>query len=415
LTGPAYDPDGACFNCLKRSWLIARLGAFIQVACDDRAGRRTPELLRLSDEDLVAAVAPRRADELLCENAGLREGDLRSVLEEAGCWSRCSHGEGFPEGLEDGADAPCCLIGRGDSFALDEVTMAGSVTVVGARRATGYGLEVARMLGAELASAGLVVVSGLALGIDGAVHRGAVERGRTVAVLAGGPDRPYPVSHTRLYRAVLDRGLVISELPPGTRPWRWGFPARNRIMAALSRMTVVVEAAKRSGSLITAEMAADAGREVGAVPGPVTAGPSAGTNELIASGAALVRSGEDVVERLAGMGLGLSARLFGPGVDSTQMPVLEAVESGELLVDEIALAAGVGVADAAATLARLEVAGYVNCSLGGQYRRTGLASPGSGLAPEAGPDAGLGRQAGCDAGPGRQAGCDVGPERQAGP
>jgi DNA processing protein len=376
LSRPNSDSEGACPDCLRRSWLIARLGPFIQVACDDRAGRRTPELLRLCDEDLVAAVAPRRVDELLSENGQLEEANLRATLEEADCWSVCTHCEGFPEGLEDGADAPCCLIGRGDGFALEEVTMSGSVTVVGARRATGYGLEVARALGSELASAGLAVVSGLALGIDGAVHRGAVERGRTLAVLAGGPDRPYPLSHSRLYRRVLEQGLVISEMPPGTRPWRWGFPARNRIMAALSRMTVVVEAARRSGSLITAEMAADAGREVGAVPGPVTAGPSAGTNELIASGAALIRGGEDVVERLAGMGLGVAATLFGPEIGPEERLVLDAVECGRCLVDEIAPAAGVGVAEAAAGLARLEIAGYVNCSLTGEYRRTGLAAPG---------------------------------------
>lgn len=367
--------DGACPDCLRRSWLIARLAPFIQVACDDRVGRRTPELLRLSDQDLAAAVAPRRADELLTENQRLDEGLLRKTLEDAGCWACCTHDAGFPEGLEDGADAPCCLIGRGDGFALREVTMSGSVTVVGARRASGYGLEVARSLGAELASTGLVVVSGLALGIDGAVHRGAVERGRTVAVLAGGPDRPHPVSHSRLYRQVLECGLVISEMPPGTRPWRWGFPARNRIMAALSRMTVVVEAARRSGSLITAEMAADAGREVGAVPGPVTAGPSEGTNELIASGAALVRGGEDVIERFAGLGLDTPATLFGPELGGTARMILEAVERGHSLVDAIGTAAGVEVTKAAASLARLEIAGYVSCSLTGEYRRTGLAAP----------------------------------------
>ena len=250
--------------------------------------------------------------------------------------------------------------------------MTGSVTVVGARRASGYGLEVARMLGSELASVGLVVISGLALGIDGAVHRGAIERGRTVAVLAGGPDRPYPMSHARLHRRIKEQGLVISEMPPGTRPWRWAFPARNRIMAALSRMTVVVEAARRSGSLITAEMAADAGREVGAVPGPVTAGPSIGANELIASGAALVRGGEDVVGHYFGMGLSLPERHSGPGLGRAERSILEAVESGHSLVDSIATAAGIGVVEASAGLARLEIAGYVNCSLTGEYRRTGL-------------------------------------------
>lgn len=371
------DSAGACAACLRRSWLIASLGAFIQVACDDRPGRRTPELLRLADEDLVAAVAPRRADEILTRNERLDEGHMRTVLTEADCRACCTHDAGFPEGLEDGADAPCCLIVRGHGFGLEEVTMSGSVTVVGARRATGYGLEVARTLGAELASVGLTVVSGLALGIDGAVHRGAVERGRTVAVLAGGPDRPYPLTHSRLYRRVLEKGLVISEMPPGTRPYRWGFPARNRIMAALSRMTVVVEAARRSGSLITAEMAADAGREVGAVPGPVTAGPSTGTNELIAAGAALVRGGEDVFERLAGMGLSVPRTLFGPEPDGHGRAILDALEFGHSLVDEIAPAAGLSVAEAAAGLARLEIAGYASCSLTGEYRRTGLTAPGS--------------------------------------
>ncbi len=370
----ATGAEGACAECLRRSWLISRLGPFIQVACDDRAGRRTPELLRLEDHELVSAVAPRKVDALLSENSALDEGQLRQTLEQAGCWALCRHDDGFPEGLDDGADAPVCIIGCGDGFHLEQVTMGGSVTVVGARRATGYGLEVARMLGAELAGAGLTVISGLALGIDGAVHRGAVERGRTVAVLAGGPDRPYPATHARLYRRVRESGLVISELPPGTRPWRWGFPARNRIMAALSRMTVVVEAARRSGSLITAEMAADAGREVGAVPGPVTAGPSAGTNELIAGGAALVRDGADVFDRLAGVGFSFPQKLFGPEICDSDIPVLEAVEGGLSLIDSISPAAGRSLAETAASLARLEIAGYVTCSMTGEYGRTGLAS-----------------------------------------
>jgi DNA processing protein len=369
--------EAACLDCLRRSWLLARLGPFIQVACDDRVGRRTPELLRLEDADLLRAVAPKRADEFLAENEGLDEGGLRRALEEAGCWACCRHDDRFPEGLGDGADAPVCLTGKGSTFPLDEVNLAGSATVVGARRATGYGLEVARGLGAEVAAAGLVLVSGLALGIDGAAHRGALERGRTVAVLACGPDRPYPATHTRLYRRILDSGLVLSEMPPGTRPWRWGFPARNRIMAALSRITVVVEAARRSGSLITAEMAADAGREVGAVPGPVTAGPSAGTNELIANGAALIRDGSDILDRLLGAGLRLPEPLFGPDLVPGELRVLETVEAGETSIDTICAAAGLDAAETAGCLARLEIAGYISCSLTGQYRRTGLAEPGA--------------------------------------
>lgn len=377
----AIGTGRACSDCLRRSWLIARLGPFIQVACDDRAGHRTPELLRLCDQELVRAVAPKRTDQFLTENAGLDEGELRRAVDEADCWARCRHDDGFPEGLADGADAPVCLIGRGDSFRLEEVTMSDSATVVGARRATGYGLEVARSLGAELAASGLIVVSGMALGIDGAVHRGALERGRTLTVLASGADRAYPATHARLYRRIVETGIVVSEMPPGTRPWRWGFPARNRIMAALSKITVVVEAAGRSGSLITAEMAADAGREVGAVPGPVTAGPSAGTNELIASGAALIRDGNDVLDRLFGAGRHRPAPLFGPDLVDHEVPVLDAVEAGEARIDSICAATGIDAGTVAAGLARLEVAGYVNCSLTGEYRRTGLPAPGAYASP----------------------------------
>jgi DNA processing protein len=307
----------------------------------------------------------------------LTEEVMRAALDQAGCWAVCRHHESFPEGLADGADAPVCLTGRGSAIPLGDLGVSDSVTVVGARRATGYGLEVSRQLGAECASAGLVVVSGMALGIDGAAHRGALERGRTVAVLACGPDRPYPASHTRLYRRIVEHGLVLSEMPPGTRPWRWGFPARNRIMAALSRMTVVVEAARRSGSLITAEMAADAGREVGAVPGPVTAGPSAGTNELIAHGAALIRDGSDVLTGLFGSGVTMPPPLFGPEPGEKEALVLAAVEEGESAIDSICTAAGLPAAATAACLARLEIAGYVTCSMTGEYRRTGLAVPGA--------------------------------------
>lgn len=364
----------ACPECLRRSWLIARLAPYIQKACEDRAGRRVPELLRLEGEDLAGAMAPRQADRILTELDELGEKSIREGLERAGCWACCRHGDHFPDGLGDAADAPHALIGRGDGFALDELTLDGSVTVVGARRATGYGLEVARRLGGELAGAGLSVVSGMALGIDGAVHRGALERGRTVSVLACGPERPYPPSHRALYTRLLENGLVVSEMPPGTGVWRWAFPARNRIMASLSQMTVVVEAAERSGSLITAEMAGDAGREVGAVPGQVTIAAAAGTNELIASGAALIRNGRDVLDRAFGVGAS-APEMFGPDPGLAGAAVLDAVEGGHETVDRVAGFLGAGAADSAGDLARLEVLGYVRCSIGGTWSRTGLKAP----------------------------------------
>jgi DNA processing protein len=352
--------------------LIGRLGSWIQNVVDDRDGRRTPELLRLGREQLVEAVASSRADEFLTWNDDLTEGEMRAVLAEAGCWACCRHEDDFPEGLRDGADAPAALICKGGGVKLKDLALGNSVTVVGARRATGYGLEVAATIGRDVAASGLNVVSGMALGIDGAAHRGALERGRTVAVLGCGPDRPYPATHTRLYRQILERGLVVSEVPPGADAWRWSFPARNRIMAALSAMTVVVEAAWRSGSLITAEMAYDAGRDVGAVPGPVTAGAAAGTNELIASGAAVIRGGQDVLDRM--LGAGAVARLFGPEIDAPAVELLEAVEAGCRTVDEIAATVKRDPAQMAGELARLEIAGYLSAAPTGTWSRTSLAA-----------------------------------------
>lgn len=361
----------ACPDCLRRSRLIERLASRIDKVCTDRPGKRTPELLALGNEDLVAATCRKDGEEILEEVLEATEASLTAEIAEADCWARCRHSEDWPEGLLEPADAPWCLIGRGDSIRLGEVTTGASVTVVGARRATSYGLEMARSISQELAAAGLIVVSGMALGIDGAAHRGALEAGPTVAVLGCGVDRPYPVSHTRLYRNIVENGLVISEFPPGTQPWRWTFPARNRIMAALSQMTVVVEAARRSGSLITAEMAADAGREVGAVPGQVTSLAAGGTNELISSGAALVRDGRDVIDRVIGVGAA-SPRPAGPNLSPESKAVLEAVADGFGTCEEVSVKLGMGAGEVAAELARLEVAGYLVCSLLGQYIRTGL-------------------------------------------
>lgn len=377
MNGAGVSAESACERCLRRSWLIAALAPYIQVVCDDLPGKRTPELLRLDDEDLAEAAAGRKMDLILTEVATVSAGQMVGSLESSGCWACCHHDDGFPEGLSDGADGPRILIGKGDGLRLGDLATTSSVTIVGARRATGYGLEVARTLGRELASAGLNVVSGMALGIDGAVHRGALEVGNTVAVLATGADRPYPLTHNRLYRQVLENGLVISEMPPGTAPLRWQFPARNRIMAALSGMTVVVEAAVRSGSLITAEMAGDAGREVGAVPGQVTIGAAAGTNELLSSGAAVIRNGRDVIDRVIGVGA-MPEPVGGPPLDERQVKVIEAVEAGSGTVDAAAGYLAMGADEVAVVLARLEVMGYLACSLTGTYARTTQPLPSAG-------------------------------------
>jgi DNA processing protein len=367
------DPS-ACPDCLRRSWLLALLGPYIEKIASGAPGSRSPELLRLSNEDLVAVAAPKVAGQLLGRVAALSERDLERELLAAQCWACCRHDALYPAALRDAADAPWALIGRGDPVRLEGLDLDGVVTVVGARRASAYGREVARELGRELAAAGLVVVSGLAFGIDACAHRGALEGGDTVAVLGCGADTAYPAAHRSLWRQICDRGLVVSELPPGASPWRWTFPARNRIMAALAGMTVVVEAAARSGSLITADLAADLGRDLGAVPGPVSSRASAGPNDLLAGGACVVRGAQDVLDAMLGPGSRPIER-SGPGLEAGLHEILGAVERGEDTCDAIAADLDLSGPEAASGLARLEMLGYLSCSLVGTYARTLLQAP----------------------------------------
>lgn len=370
----------ACPECLRRSWLLARLAPYIEKIATGAPGSRSPELLRLSDEDLAAVAAPGIAARVL---AGVREIGERRLGEElraARCWACCRHDDLYPAGLRDASDAPRALIGRGDPALLADLELDGAVTVVGARRATSYGREVARELGRELAAAGLVVVSGLAFGIDACAHRGALEAGRTVAVLGCGADVAYPRAHRSLWRRICEEGLVLSELPPGAGAWRWTFPARNRIMAAIAGMTVVVEGAERSGSLITADLASDLGRDLGAVPGPVTSRCSAGPNELLAGGACLVRGAQDVLDALLGPGARRIER-SGPRLEPDLHGVLDAVESGLDTPDAVAASLDLSGAEAAAALATLEALGYLFCSPMGAYTRTLLQPPALGCGP----------------------------------
>jgi DNA processing protein len=364
----------ACPDCLRRSWLLAQLGPYIERIATGSPGSRSPELLRLSNEELLEVAAPSAAEQLLAKVAAIPKRSLEEQLLAARCWACCRHGDLYPVGLRDAADAPWALIGRGDPGLIDGLEPIGAVTIVGARRATSYGREVARELGRELAAAGMVVVSGLAFGIDACAHRGALDAGRTVAVLGCGADTAYPAAHRSLWRRICEEGLVVSELPPGAPPWRWTFPARNRIMAALGGMTVVVEAARRSGSLITTDLAADLGRDLGAVPGPITSRASAGPNSLLAGGACVVRDAQDVLDAMLGAGATQLDR-GGPALEQRLSDVLVAVEAGESSCDGVAAALGLSGPQAATALAHLESLGYLTCSAMGAYSRTLLSSP----------------------------------------
>ena len=269
-------------------------------------------------------------------------------------------GLGFPPLLRAIHDPPPGLFLRG--AAEVELLSRAAVAVVGARACSAYGAEVARMLGRELAAAGLVVVSGLARGVDGAAHRGALEvGGPTVAVLGCGIDRDYPAAHAGLAREIGEHGLVVSEYAPGVEPAPWRFPARNRIIAGLARATVVVEARERSGALITADLALEEGREVLACPGEITSALSAGTNALLRLGATPLTRVEDVLESF---GLEATAAPASSAVGPTAMQVLERLADAPAGIDELARTTGLGAAELAGALTELELAGLVVASDG---------------------------------------------------
>jgi DNA processing protein len=283
---------------------------------------------------------------------------------------------GYPAPLLDlGAAAPDRLFGCGSRTVIGDLQLGHTVTIVGSRRASSCGLRVAEDLGRLLAAAGLVVVSGMARGIDAAAHRGALAGGGvTLAVLGSGADVVYPASERRLYRDILRSGAVISEAPPGQRPEAGAFPKRNRIMAALGAITVVVEAAQPSGSLITARLALKLEREVGAVPGSVTSRVSEGTNDLIVDGAAPIRGAQDVLDRLLGVGIE-RVRRCGPPLEPELARVAEAVGLGSSTCDAVAAACGMVANDVGVALARLELLGYVQSDPAGRYSRSTLIPP----------------------------------------
>jgi DNA processing protein len=268
----------------------------------------------------------------------------------------------FPPLLHAIHDPPPGLFVRGDAD-LDLLRSA-TVAVVGARSCSPYGAQVARMLGRELGRAGLVVVSGLARGVDGEAHRGALEAGAlTVGVLGCGIDRDYPAAHRELAGRIRATGLTVSEYAPGVEPAPWRFPARNRIIAGLSAATVVVEARDRSGALITADLALEEGREVFAVPGEITSALSSGTNDLLKLGATPLTTAADVLDVF-----GLASTDAEPvELGSSAEAVLARLRDGPASADELARATGLDAGALSSALTELELAG---CALagGGVYR-----------------------------------------------
>jgi DNA processing protein len=268
----------------------------------------------------------------------------------------------FPPLLHAIHDPPAGLFLRGVSETA--LLNRAGVAIVGARSCSPYGAQVARKLGRELAAAGLVVVSGLARGVDGEAHRGALEAGgATVGVLGCGIDRDYPAAHRELAERIRATGLTISEYAPGVEPAPWRFPARNRIIAGLTAATVVVEARERSGALITADLALEEGREVFAVPGEITSALSQGTNDLLRLGAGPLTDAADVLEVF-----GLSREHAEPAdLTPAADKALSRLRDSPMSADELARATGLDAGVLASVLTELELAGCAVAS-GGVYR-----------------------------------------------
>jgi len=303
--------------------------------------------------------------------SGLRDQWQRSATERPPevIWQRCADlavrvvtygAAGYPAGLLDDPFPPPILFVRGD-LTLLAGRRAG---VVGTRNTTATGREAARSLGLRLGAAGVHVVSGLARGVDGHAHRGVLAaegEGRPIGVVASGLDVVYPREHRDLWEATANCGLLLSEAPPGTRPEAFRFPLRNRIVAALSEVVVVVESREKGGSLITAAQAVDRGVPVMAVPGPMGKRASAGTNQLLYDGAAPVTSPEDVLTALsfqharsAVLAADLRARPRGDDI-----AVYRTVQKEPRTIDGVAFDANLTLIDAAMSLARLEAAGWL--------------------------------------------------------
>jgi DNA processing protein len=269
----------------------------------------------------------------------------------------------YPPALYDLHFPPWRLLALGDLSLLERR----AVAIVGTRTATAYGERMSREVAGELARAGLVVISGLARGIDGVAHRAALEcGGTTIAVLGTGLDIAYPAPHRSLQAEIARRGLLLTEELPGDRADGGSFPRRNRIIAALAETTIVVEAGRESGALGTAEHAIDIGRDVAAVPGPVDAPQSVGTNGLLRDGALFIADLDDARTLMK-----LQPRVQQTPVLATaaEVAVWEALATGAADVDSLVAAAGLPTRDCMAALTSLELAGAVECSLTGEIRR----------------------------------------------
>jgi DNA processing protein len=360
---PSGQPPSACDSCRARADLLASVSARIDRHRRDR--HRLQALLALEDSELRLALG------LPSEEGAQASARTDFPTQASGqAPALCRHHPDYPAALRALAAPPSVVHLAGDPERALELLRMPAVAIVGTRAPSDYGSEVAHAMAAGLASTGICVLSGMAMGIDVAAHTGAMSvAGATLAALPGGVDVAYPASRRALHRRLAAESAVIAELPPGTKPRSWCFVARNRLIAALAGVTVVIEARERSGALITAGLARDLGHAVAAVPGPVTASRSDGTNALIHEGAHLVRDAQDVLDLL--YGVGGPTRVVSPsGAAPTLEPMLawllDLVRDGADTADALTRR-GMSLDDALTGLAQLELCGFLRRGLSGRY------------------------------------------------
>jgi DNA processing protein len=353
----------ACERCLARSWLLGRLAGHLDVVRE-----RISALLGLGCDELIAAVGGRKRSRIALELERFDAARARAACTAAGLQPICGCDRGFPRAVAELPSPPGVLYVGGGLQRLLAAIADEPVALVGSRRASPYGIGVARSLGRSLGAAGITVISGLAVGVDSAAHAGALDAaGMTVAVMPGGADLPYPASSRRLHARICATGAAVSELPPGCSPRRWTFLARNRIIAGLSAMTVVIEARGESASLVTAAAARELGRLTGAVPGQISSPMAEGPNQLLADGATVIRGPQDVLDALYGAGARSTATTnMRAGLSPELVSLLGEIGSGTDTVAGLA-EAGYQPDRALAALASLELAGYIRRQPGGRF------------------------------------------------
>lgn len=380
-------PPDPSRSSLRPDWADAPIVDWLALILAPRLGPRTFARLieGFGSPSAVLAASDARLDQtgLKPETiAALRQPD-RALIDTILAWAEQPGAHlitladpRYPPRLAEIADPPPLLYARGDASLLGEPQIA----IVGTRNPTMAGREITSAFARWLASRGLIVTSGLAVGIDGAAHAAALETGHSIAVLGTGPDRVYPAVHRDLARGIVERGVMVSELPPGQGPLASSFPRRNRLISGLSLGVLVTEAALKSGSLITARLALEQGREVFAVPGSIRNPLSRGCHALIREGAKLVEEPEEILAELVPQlraalteadrsSAGQEPSSAAASLPPDQARLLESIGQDSVNLDELTERTGLAVEQISSMLLLMELEGHVSCLPGGRYAR----------------------------------------------